>query len=132
MTDTGWGQVPVVVDDEIIGIVTRTDLLNTLAPKQAATGRKNLTDQLEASLPPARLALLRAVAKAAQTQQAALYVVGGFVRDLLLGRPSLDYDLVVEGDAIALGRGAGQAVRRKSNHPPPLWYRQMAHRGDQV
>ncbi|MFN2146021.1 MAG: CBS domain-containing protein, partial [Anaerolineales bacterium] len=104
MTDAGWGQVPVVVDDEIIGIVTRTDLLNTLAPKQADSGRKNLTDQLEASLPPARLALLRAVARAAQSQQAALYVVGGFVRDLLLGRPSLDYDLVVEGDAIALGR----------------------------
>jgi tRNA nucleotidyltransferase (CCA-adding enzyme) len=104
MTDTGWGQVPVVVDDEIIGIVTRTDLLKTLAPKQAASGRKNLSSQLEASLPPARLALLRAVADAAQNQQAALYVVGGFVRDLLLGRPSLDYDLVVEGDAIALGR----------------------------
>ncbi|MBN2044283.1 MAG: CBS domain-containing protein [Anaerolineales bacterium] len=103
MTDTGWGQVPVVEDGEIIGIVTRTDLLKTLAPKQTASGRKNLSSQLEASLPPARLALLKAVAKTAQKQQAALYVVGGFVRDLLLGLPSLDYDLVVEGDAIALG-----------------------------
>ena len=108
MTDTGWGQVPVVVNDEIIGIVTRTDLLKTLAPKQATSGRKNLADRLEASLPPARLALLRAVANTAQAQQAALYVVGGFVRDLLLGRPSLDYDLVVEGDAIALGRALVQ------------------------
>ena len=31
-----------------------------------------------------------------------IYIVGGFVRDLLLGRPSLDFDLVVEGDAIKL------------------------------
>jgi len=28
------------------------------------------------------------------------YLVGGFVRDLLLDRPSLDIDIVVEGDAI--------------------------------
>jgi tRNA nucleotidyltransferase (CCA-adding enzyme) len=34
----------------------------------------------------------------------ALYIVGGFVRDLLLEKPSLDFDLVVEGDAILLAR----------------------------
>jgi tRNA nucleotidyltransferase (CCA-adding enzyme) len=104
MTDSGWGQVPVVAEGEIVGIVTRTDLLKTLSSNQPISGRKNLASRLEAGLPPARLALLMAVAAAAQQQQAAVYIVGGFVRDLLLERPSLDYDLVVEGDAIALGR----------------------------
>ena len=33
-----------------------------------------------------------------------MYIVGGFVRDLIMERPSLDFDVVVEGDAIALGR----------------------------
>ena len=33
-----------------------------------------------------------------------LYLVGGSVRDLLLGRPVLDLDLVLEGDAIHFGR----------------------------
>jgi len=103
MTDTGWGQIPVVEEGEIVGIVTRTDLIKTLAPKQSASTRQNLAGKLEASLPPARLALLRAVADVAKSQQTALYIVGGFVRDLLLDRPSLDYDLVVEGDAIDLG-----------------------------
>jgi tRNA nucleotidyltransferase (CCA-adding enzyme) len=42
------------------------------------------------------------VADEATARQMPLYVVGGFVRDLLLGRPGLDFDLVVEGDAIAL------------------------------
>jgi tRNA nucleotidyltransferase (CCA-adding enzyme) len=39
-----------------------------------------------------------------------LYVVGGFVRDLLLGEPTLDMDLVVEGDAILLARRLGRGV----------------------
>lgn len=104
MTDTGWGQIPVVEDGEIVGIVTRTDLIKTLTPKQNSNGRQNLATKLEGSLPPARLALLQAVAEVAKSQRSALYIVGGFVRDLLLDRPSLDYDLVVEGDAIKLGK----------------------------
>jgi tRNA nucleotidyltransferase (CCA-adding enzyme) len=34
----------------------------------------------------------------------ALYIVGGFVRDLILNLPSVDFDVVVEGDAVAFGR----------------------------
>jgi tRNA nucleotidyltransferase (CCA-adding enzyme) len=38
---------------------------------------------------------------------AGVYLVGGAVRDLLLGRESFDLDLAVEGDAIAFARGLG-------------------------
>ncbi len=105
MTETGWGQVPVTDPDthEIIGIVTRTDLLKTLTPETENNHRQNMAGRLESSLPTARLVLLKAVAKMTQQQQDALYIVGGFVRDLLLERGSADVDLVVEGDAIALG-----------------------------
>ena len=111
MTNTGWGQIPVVESKsgKIIGIVTRTDLLTILAPKTAPPGKRNLAGKLETALPPARLTLLADIAEIAQQQRTALYIVGGFVRDLLLGYPSLDFDLVVEGDAIALAR----AVCRK-------------------
>jgi tRNA nucleotidyltransferase (CCA-adding enzyme) len=109
MTETGWGQIPVVEDGEIIGIVTRTDLIKTLTPKRIPAGHQNLAGRLKDSLPPARLLLLQAVADLAQGQQMALYIVGGFVRDLLLDLPSADLDLVVEGDAIALC----QAVTKK-------------------
>ena len=104
MTDTGWGQVPVVNPDSgrVVGIVTRTDLLKTLTSQPEIPVRQNLANRLESALPPARLALLNAVAETAHDQRAALYIVGGFVRDLLLERPSLDFDLVVEGDAIQL------------------------------
>ncbi len=57
-----------------------------------------------APLPPASRRLLRAVAAQAEARALPLYLVGGYVRDVILGKPSLDLDLVVEGDAIAFGR----------------------------
>jgi len=106
VTDTGWGQIPVVEPEsgDIIGIVTRTDLLKTLTPQPKLPGRMNLAERLEAALPPVRLQLLKVIAAEAYKLHSALYIVGGFVRDLLLDRPSLDFDLVVEGDAITLAR----------------------------
>ncbi len=107
MTSSGWGQVPVVdpASKAIIGIVTRTDLLKTLAgSEEKIPGRLNLAGRLDLALPPARLALLKAVAAQANEQHQALYIVGGVVRDLVLERPSQDFDMVVEGDAISLAR----------------------------
>ncbi len=107
MTVTGWGQVPVVdpMSKNIIGIVTRTDLLKTLAGgEEKVPGRLNLADRLDSALPPTKLALLKAVAAQASELHQAVYIVGGVVRDLILERPSQDFDMVVEGDAITLGK----------------------------
>ncbi|MFP3852912.1 MAG: CBS domain-containing protein [Anaerolineales bacterium] len=105
-----WGQVPVADEetDEIIGIVTRTDLLRTLAEGSGKPEQVNLADQLEAALPPDRLALLKRIAEEAERREVALYIVGGFVRDLLLGNPSVDFDLVTEGDAIKLAKALAE------------------------
>ena len=105
MLDSGWGQVPVVnpQDGEVIGIVTRTDLIKTMTPQKKNNGFTNLAHKLEESLPPERLGLLKIIGEAAEKQKDSFYIVGGFVRDLILGRSSIDLDLVVEGDAIALG-----------------------------
>ena len=54
MAETGWGQIPVKDPDsgQIIGIVTRTDLLKTLGEGEIAPQeRKNLAGRLEAALP---------------------------------------------------------------------------------
>jgi len=104
MTESGWGQIPVVSSrsKKIVGIVTRTDLIKILAPSRPTPGRQNLSPRLEATLPEVRLELFNRIAEIAAEQKSALYIVGGFVRDLLLDHPSLDFDLVVEGDAIAL------------------------------
>jgi tRNA nucleotidyltransferase (CCA-adding enzyme) len=107
MNSSGWGQVPVVSPEtgEIVGIVTRTDLLKTLSGNGGAIpGELNLSKRLEAALPPARLTLLTLIAEMAHARRLAIYIVGGFVRDLLLNHPGVDFDLVVEGDAITLAR----------------------------
>lgn len=48
--------------------------------------------------------ILDKTASAARESGGKIYLVGGVVRDLLLGRPIFDLDLVVEGDAIALAK----------------------------
>lgn len=128
MISSGWGQIPVVDPDTqaIIGIVTRTDLLKTLPGHSRPAAHQNIAARLEAALPPARLQLLKAVLAVASEHSVALYVVGGFVRDLLLDRPSLDFDLVVEGDAIqlahAIGRRYGGRITSHARFGTAKWH----------
>ncbi|PWH17180.1 MAG: hypothetical protein DDG60_02755 [Anaerolineae bacterium] len=126
MIESGWGQIPVVEPEsgKIIGIVTRTDLLKTLV-RRPRLPQHTYARQLERSLPPDRLAVLRAIAEEADRQHLPAYIVGGFVRDLLLNRPSLDFDIVVEGDAIllakALARKYGGRVTSHSRFGTAKW-----------
>jgi tRNA nucleotidyltransferase (CCA-adding enzyme) len=61
--------------------------------------------------------LLRLVAETAASYQMPLYLVGGFVRDLLLDRPTTDFDLVIEGEAIILAKAlAAQHGGRVTAH----------------
>jgi len=52
----------------------------------------------------ARRWLLGVAGKVGESMGTPAYAVGGFVRDLMLGRLALDIDLVVEGDGIAFAR----------------------------
>jgi tRNA nucleotidyltransferase (CCA-adding enzyme) len=107
MAETGWGQVPVVdpATNNVIGIVTRTDLLKSLgAGAEKIPGKQNLSERLEAALPKSRLAFLKLIAALAYELRMPIYIVGGFVRDLILERPSIDFDVVVEGNAINLAK----------------------------
>ncbi len=106
MNISGWGQIPVLSDDslEIIGIVTRTDLIKTLSGIRGVPGSRNFANQLTNALPAGYLALIKLIADAAAACHYPIYIVGGFVRDLILSRPVMDFDMVVEGDAIHLAK----------------------------
>jgi tRNA nucleotidyltransferase (CCA-adding enzyme) len=94
------GRVAVVRNDVLVGIVSRADLLRALegiAPKPASTGA-SIVDELRAS---ARLrGIVGAVARLGRRADG-VFLVGGTVRDILLGEASFDVDIAVEGDAIA-------------------------------
>ncbi len=53
-------------------------------------------------LPPPLLKLALAAGRLAGKSGSRVYLVGGIVRDLMLGRPCIDIDLAVEGDAVSL------------------------------
>lgn len=106
MIESGWGQIPVVDPDngQIIGIVTRTDLIKLWGQPIQESRREDIVLRMDLALPTPLLTLLRLAGTTAADLQYPLYAVGGFVRDLLLGRPNFDVDLVVEGDAIAVAK----------------------------
>lgn len=51
------------------------------------------------------------VSDVAQELGVRAFVIGGYVRDCFLGRPSKDIDIVVEGSGIAMAEAVGEKVR---------------------
>jgi tRNA nucleotidyltransferase (CCA-adding enzyme) len=104
MIKSNWGQIPVVERDRVVGVVTRTDLIKLWGTPQQPSQRREVVALLEQGLPGPTLALVRRISREAHEIGSAPYFVGGLVRDLLLGTPVVDVDMVVEGDAIALAK----------------------------
>ncbi len=118
--------VPVVEPDSgaLIGVVSRGDLLRVLyadmagsrgpQPFAGAKGApKNLRSLLKERLDKNIMHLLETVSQVAHREKFSVHVVGGFVRDLLLGIENHDVDLVVEGDGIAFARALGRELSAK-------------------
>lgn len=113
MTNHGVGQVPVVENGHVLGIVTRTDLIKLWSAPAHPRRRDEIQRLLRQALPAPLLDLLMQARDIANEMGYSLYVVGGFARDLLLGSPTLDLDLVVEGDAIALAKALGKQLKAR-------------------
>ncbi|MFC2021680.1 CCA tRNA nucleotidyltransferase [Chloroflexota bacterium] len=78
----------------------------------------NLASEIEKQLPFELVDFMQTAGLVAASQGQSLYLVGGVVRDLLLGRPNFDLDLVVEGDAINLAQRLADIVQGKTiTHP---------------
>ncbi len=132
MIEKNQRMMPVLVKDKVIGAVTRTDLLMALyedirkksQPLQERLEEdeylfsKNLRKVLEDRIPSHVVRMLRTIGKEADSMGYAAYVVGGFVRDLLLGIENLDLDIVVRGDGIKLASAFSERYRgRIKSHP---------------
>ncbi|MDQ7095843.1 CBS domain-containing protein [Desulfosporosinus sp. PR] len=108
MVQNDIGRLPVVEDGDLVGIVSRSDVLRLihggavpietqLVRERSAAMRQDILD-LIAKLPDGERKILEAVRDTAQEEECSVYLVGGFVRDLLLSVPTQDLDFVVEGN----------------------------------
>ncbi|MFC1966600.1 CCA tRNA nucleotidyltransferase, partial [Chloroflexota bacterium] len=80
--------------------------------------KTNLSSKIEKQLPVELVKFMHAAGQVAASQEQGLYLVGGVVRDLLLGRTNLDLDMVVGGNAIELAqRLAGTTRGKLITHP---------------
>jgi tRNA nucleotidyltransferase (CCA-adding enzyme) len=73
----------------------------------------NLARHIEEYLPQHLLKLVQDISGQAANLDQRAYLVGGLVRDLLLGYPNFDLDLVVEGDAVKLAQKAAETSQAK-------------------
>ncbi len=116
MIEYAIGRIPVLENGVIQGIVTRKDVLRALhgsaylrsfypAGKPVSRySKQEIAALFEELLPREVRFLLRSISREAEARNFNVFLVGGFVRDLLLREPNLDLDLVVEGEGIALAR----------------------------
>ncbi|MBI5419702.1 MAG: CBS domain-containing protein [Deltaproteobacteria bacterium] len=107
--------VPVVGDGHVAGIITRTGFLRFLhdvrdvqrpGPEEdiPAGGilarQKSIANLIRERLPERVVELLRSAGTVAERLGMTAFVVGGFVRDLVMRIDNLDVDIVIEGDGI--------------------------------
>ena len=110
--------LPVIDNGVIAGVITRTDLLNSLVlqsrhtdsplpdpekePGHART--RNIVKFMKERLSRRIVDILKTIGEKADEIGYDAYVVGGFVRDLYLYRTNEDVDIVIEGDGIAFAK----------------------------
>jgi len=77
----------------------------------------NLTAEIKAGLPGPVIHLVRTVGRTAALHGFNSYLVGGIVRDILLKRPAVDIDIMIEGEAIDLAQAiANNAAAKLTIH----------------
>lgn len=117
--------MPVIDGERIIGAITRTDILRTLYEDMlrrtrlanVSTGKpiteRNLSNIISNHFPPSVIKILRLAGEVADSMGFVAYLVGGSVRDLIMGQENLDIDIVIEGDGISFANELSKRIGAK-------------------
>jgi tRNA nucleotidyltransferase (CCA-adding enzyme) len=124
----GWNRrfMPIFEGEELVGAVTRTDILRHICSEDALYDLANdsmpvhsreVERLMHKHLLPRVVQMLRDLGGVGDQLDLPVYVVGGFVRDLLLGIENYDIDVTVEGDGILFAETfAGRFGCRVKSH----------------
>lgn len=120
------GRLPVLdADHHLVGIVTRTDILRILhgqsyphwyretfrsTPDEDNLENANITYLIEERLGNKGVGLLLLIGQEAERLGGRAYLVGGMVRDMIIGYDNVDVDIVVEPEAIPLARAMAKLL----------------------
>ncbi|MEN3043244.1 MAG: CBS domain-containing protein [Fervidobacterium sp.] len=114
MVENDIGRIPILDENNIlVGIVTRSDIIRSQNIAQSssftkeirsAPSFKNLSSLINKRLQKRVVNLLRLIGFYGSETNSPVYVVGGFVRDLLLNIENYDIDIVVEGNGIEFAK----------------------------
>jgi len=120
MIDHDIGRIPILDENNMLaGIVTRSDVIKAtnsevhqthLSGSTVVPTFTNLSKLISERLPNRVVNLLRLLGLYGFDFNISVYVVGGFVRDLLLGIPNYDLDIVVEGNGIEFAKHVGRQL----------------------
>ncbi|MFZ3062725.1 MAG: CBS domain-containing protein, partial [Actinomycetota bacterium] len=116
LSESEVDRLPVVEDKKVVGIVSRREALRAVhgpgylspfrasAEPKARIPREEIVSRLNSLLPHKVRSLLTEIGSLAEENGLNAYLVGGFVRDLIMNHRNLDIDLVVEGNGIMFAR----------------------------
>jgi tRNA nucleotidyltransferase (CCA-adding enzyme) len=125
MIEKDIGRLPVLEDGAVVGIISRSDVLRVLHggdvfpsygsdyPFACSFTGENYATRMRELLPEDVFKLIEDIGAIANEEKISVYLVGGMVRDLLLGLPNVDLDLVVEGDGIAFAQKLAEKLLGK-------------------
>ncbi|HOJ87738.1 MAG TPA: CBS domain-containing protein [Pseudothermotoga sp.] len=125
MIENDIGRIPVVEHGVLVGIITRTDVMRSSftdavvrPPRKAIhetvqTTFVDVRNLLMTSLPKKVIDLLKQLGQYGDEIGLSVYIVGGFVRDLLMGNPNYDIDIVVERDGLAFAKLAAEKLNAR-------------------
>jgi tRNA nucleotidyltransferase (CCA-adding enzyme) len=117
MIKNNIGRVLVIDKDKPMGIISRSDLLKAYRIKEDMVEISISSEEssflptqelviqiMKASFDSEALSLVKEFGSIAKSVNQKIYLVGGAMRDMLLGARSCDFDLILSDDAIAFGK----------------------------
>lgn len=125
----GQKLLPVEKNNKLVGVISRTDLLRLMHEEYilqnendlkisnniGLSRKRNLKGRLFEILPKNIVNILEDIGKLAEEENVQAYVVGGFVRDLIMKKQNFDIDIVIEGDAQKFARSYAHIKGGKSS-----------------